>query len=74
MDTGQAAAPKPRFIRKAEVSHRTGFKNSTLYKMIAEGKFPAPIHPHGSRSAFWSEAAVDKWLSDRLAEAGQEVA
>ncbi|HCC53419.1 MAG TPA: hypothetical protein DEQ20_00605 [Desulfobulbaceae bacterium] len=74
MNTEHAAVQKPRFIRKTEVCHRTGFGNSVLYKMIQERKFPAPIHPHGTRSAFWEEAAVDRWLSDRLAEAGQQVA
>lgn len=70
---GTIQGSKDRFVRKSEVRHRTGLGNSTLYKMIAEGRFPAPLHPHGSRSAFWSEALVEKWLADRLVEAGQEV-
>lgn len=65
---------KTRLIRKPEVLHLVGLKNSSLYKMIAEGRFPAPLHPHGSRSAYWSEDAVSNWVADRLAEAGQEVA
>jgi prophage regulatory protein len=63
-----------RFIRKPEVIHRIGKSNSALYQLIASGLFPAPLHPMGCRTSVWLEADVDKWLEDRLAEAGREVA
>jgi prophage regulatory protein len=65
---------KARFIRKAEVLYRIGRSNSALYQMIAAGGFPAPLHPDGCRTSVWVEADVDKWINDRMAEAGKEVA
>lgn len=56
-----------RLIRKKEVLAATGFKNSTLYKYIAEGSFPRPV-TIGGRAKAWVESEVVAWMNDRIKE------
>ena len=56
-----------RLIRKKEVLHATGYKNSTLYKYIAEGSFPKPVSI-GGRAKAWVESEVIAWMNDRIKE------
>ncbi|MCQ4256385.1 MULTISPECIES: helix-turn-helix transcriptional regulator [Pseudomonadaceae] len=56
-----------RLIRKKEVLAATGFKNSTLYKYIAEGSFPKPV-TIGGRAKAWVESEVIGWMNDRIKE------
>lgn len=54
-----------RLIRLKEVQHRVGLGRSTIYRWMAEGKFPKPVQLGGSTVA-WSEGEVDRWIADRL--------
>ncbi len=54
-----------RLIRIKEVQHRVGLGRSTIYRWMAEGKFPKPVQLGGSTVA-WSEGEVDRWISSRL--------
>ena len=56
-----------RILRRWEVESRTGYSRSTLYKMMAEDRFPKPVRL-GPRAVGWVESEVDAWLQDRLAE------
>lgn len=58
-----------RFLRIAGVEHLTGLRKSTLYRLVKEGKFPAPVRLTAKASA-WSEVAVLQWVQDRIAEGG----
>jgi predicted DNA-binding transcriptional regulator AlpA len=41
----------------------TGLGRSTLYRLIQQGKFPAPIHPLGhARFAAWRLSEVQTWI------------
>lgn len=53
-----------RFIRRREVEERVRLSRSTLYKMIAEGKFPAP-HRLGKRAVRFLESDVVAWMNSR---------
>lgn len=53
-------------LRLPAVKARVGLGRSTLYAMIAEGKFPAPV-PLGARAVAWSSDAIDQWVSERIA-------
>ena len=55
-----------RLIRLPEVQHRVGLGRSTIYRWMAEGKFPKPVQLGGYTVA-WSEEEVDAWISGRLA-------
>jgi prophage regulatory protein len=54
----------PRLIRLAEVQDLTGLAVSTLYKRIAAGEFPPPVHL-GGRAVAWREREVLDWVETR---------
>ena len=49
-----------RLLRLAEVSTMVGLKRSSIYRYVAEGRFPAPIKV-GERSVRWKLADVLAW-------------
>lgn len=55
-----------KLIRKKDVLAATGFKISTLYKYISEGRFPRPVSL-GERSVAWVESEVVEWIEARIA-------
>lgn len=54
-----------RLIRLPEVQHRVGLGRSTIYRWMAEGKFPKPVHL-GGYSVAWVEDDVEKWILEKL--------
>jgi len=52
-----------RHIRMPEIERLTGMAKQTIYKRIAEGRFPQQINP-GSRPASWYESEVAAWLAN----------
>ena len=58
-----------RLIRLKEVQHRVGLGRSTIYRWMAEGKYPKPVQLGGYAVA-WSEDDVDTWISARLRRGG----
>ena len=62
--------PEPRritrLIRFKEVQNRVGLGRSTIYRWMAEGKFPKPVQLGGYAVA-WAEDDIQLWISSRLA-------
>lgn len=56
----------PRLERLSAVVARTGLSKSTIYRLIREHKFPAPVSLAG-RTRAWDSAAVDAWISACIA-------
>lgn len=54
-----------RIIRLHHVMSSTGLSRSTVYKYIAEGTFPRPVHL-GDRCVGWVESEVDEWIMARI--------
>ncbi len=54
-----------RLIRLPEVQHRVGLGRSTIYRWMAEGKFPKPVQL-GGYSVAWAEDDVQAWIADRI--------
>lgn len=54
-----------RLIRFKEVQHRVGLGRSTIYRWMAEGKFPRPVQLGGYAVA-WALEDVESWISSRL--------
>src|SRR5262249_23032654 len=54
-------------IRRRQVEARTGLSRSTIYAMIAAGKFPVPCKIAGNLN-LWSESEISAWVAGRLAE------
>lgn len=57
------SALSDRFIKLEEVKRRVGLGKSMIYRLIAEGKFPAPykLSPLASR---WSDHEIVAWIND----------
>ena len=54
-----------RLIRLPEVQHRVGLGRSTIYRWMAEGRFPKPVQLGGYAVA-WAEDEVEEWIGKRL--------
>ncbi|TKW72106.1 MAG: AlpA family transcriptional regulator, partial [Bradyrhizobium icense] len=48
-----------------EVKHRVGLGRSTIYRWMAEGRFPKPVQLGGYVVA-WPEDEIEHWISARL--------
>jgi prophage regulatory protein len=52
--------------RRTAVEQDTGLSRSSIYSLIAEGKFPKPIRLT-ERSVAWRESDIQQWINDRIA-------
>ena len=50
-----------RLIRIREVQHRVGLGRSTIYRWMAEGKFPKAVRL-GSHAVAWNEVDIENWI------------
>jgi prophage regulatory protein len=60
------AAPQnasPAFFRIRDVLRITALSRPTLYRRIADRRFPAPVHL-GGRACGWAAAALQAWIED----------
>ena len=62
----QRTNPPTRFLRRPEVTARTGLSRSTIKVRLAEGHFPRPVSL-GGRAVGWIEAEVDEWIRKQIA-------
>ncbi|KAK0341614.1 hypothetical protein LTR94_025658, partial [Friedmanniomyces endolithicus] len=55
--------PPDRLVKLDEVKRRVGLGKSMIYRLIQEGRFPAPykLSPLASR---WSEHEIVAWITD----------
>ena len=60
-----------RILRRPEVETRIGLSRSTIYAMMAEGRFPKPVRL-GRRAVGWPESTITNWLESL--QASEEVA
>ena len=70
MDTNLA---RTKVLRMEGLSQKIGLRPSTIYELIADGKFPTSfkIVP-GGRASGWLESTIDAWLQARSGARGQE--
>lgn len=54
-----------KMLRVQEVLKKTGIKRSTIYSMVAAGRFPKPIQL-SARMGVWPEDVIDNWLAERI--------
>jgi len=54
-----------RIMRLKEVMNNTGLGRSTVYKYIAEGRFPKPVSL-GDRAVGWVDGEIDEWIMARI--------
>lgn len=53
------------FLRLPEVKAITGLSKSSLYALIKEKSFPAPVRL-GARAVAWVRSEVRQWAADRV--------
>lgn len=56
-------SPAPAFYRLRDVMRITALSRSTIYRRIAEGRFPAPVHL-GGRASAWQCASLQQWIDN----------
>jgi prophage regulatory protein len=55
-----------RIIRVSELTNYVGLKRSTIYSLIGQGQFPAPIKIiPGGRASGWLLSDVEAWIDAR---------
>jgi prophage regulatory protein len=52
------------FARLPTVIQATGLGRSTIYRLVASGAFPAPVHL-GPRAVAWRWSDLDQWSQTR---------
>ncbi|RDS85013.1 AlpA family phage regulatory protein [Dyella monticola] len=57
------AVPAPAFYRIRDVLRITALTRPTLYRRMAAGRFPLPVHL-GGRACAWATDALQAWISD----------
>jgi len=55
-----------RLLRLPEVQLLTGLRRTAIYEQMRRGLFPRSVKT-GPRATCWSEAAVQRWIADRIA-------
>ena len=60
-----SSLPTPKFVRMPMVLQITGLGRSTIYRLIAEKKFPVPVRL-GDRAVAWRQVDLDAWSEGRL--------
>lgn len=59
--------PSPlRVIRLPEVKQRTGLSRSSIYRLMAEARFPQSCKL-GERIIAWVEVDIDSWFAEKIA-------
>jgi prophage regulatory protein len=53
-----------KILRRCDVEKRVGLSRSTIYLLIAENRFPAPIRL-STRAVGWVEADVEAWIDSK---------
>ena len=55
-----------RTLRMHDLPSKVGYRPSTIYALIAAGKFPKPFKlSTGGRAAGWLETTIDEWISEQ---------
>ena len=62
--TAEAVTSAALLLRIAAVIQATGLGRSTIYKLIAEDKFPLPVQLTG-RAVAWRRADLERWSATR---------
>ncbi|MCY1230556.1 Prophage CP4-57 regulatory protein (AlpA) [compost metagenome] len=62
-DSDTSTVTGPAFFRMADVVRITALSRTTVYRRIAGGKFPPPVHL-GGRACGWPRAAIQRWIDD----------
>jgi prophage regulatory protein len=65
--TRSAVEPARLFARLPAVIQATGLGRSTIYRLVANGAFPRPVHL-GPRAIAWRWSDLEQWSATRAAD------
>jgi prophage regulatory protein len=72
-DNGPGELDRPtQLIRIREVQYRTGLGRSTIYRWMAQGKFPKPQRL-GNHCVAWRETVIEDWMHQILDDGPNEM-
>lgn len=54
-----------KFLRRSQVEEVTGLSRSSIYAMMADGRFPRQRRI-GKRAVAWPQSEIEEWMRDRL--------
>ena len=55
-------------LRLPQVEAATGYRRSTIYRLIQQGEFPPPILlSSAGRASAWVEDEINLWVQQRIA-------
>ena len=55
-----------RTLRMGDLTEKVGYKRSTIYGLVAQGKCPKPFKlTPGGRAAGWLESTIDDWILEK---------
>jgi prophage regulatory protein len=60
----EAIQPTDQLLRRPDVEQLTGLRRSTMYRLIAEGRFPAAVRLT-ERAVAWRASEVAQWVASR---------
>ncbi len=66
LHTAHQTYAAPRLLRLPDVSRATGLARSSLYDLMAAGRFPRPVALTSTARA-WLESEVMEWVAQRIA-------
>jgi prophage regulatory protein len=49
-------------LRLPTVEQLSGYKRANIYRLIKEGKFPAPVRLAGGGAVAWRSAEIRAWI------------
>jgi prophage regulatory protein len=55
------------FLTRKQVEAKTALSRSTIYDLMAKGRFPKPIKL-STRAVRWSSVDVQGWFQERISE------
>ena len=56
------------FLRMSAVTHMIGLGRSTIYRLVAQEKFPPPVRL-GDRAVAWRRSDLQQWSEERQSTA-----
>ena len=59
-----ATLPAMALVRMPTVTRLTALSRSTIYRLVASGKFPAPVRL-STHSIAWHMADIEQWTAER---------
>lgn len=62
-----------KFLRIPKVIDRIGYSRSSIYALMAQGRFPR-AYSLGGRAVAWLEQDVDDWIESRVSTRGEDEA